>query len=402
MYCIIRDPYDYPDTNISTCFVFAGAYKPSIRKRPQSSLSQVCSSWRAIALRTPQLWDNICIVNLTEASLSTAREYLSRARNLPISITIRQCTTGQSGLDWRSQLTDFLSSSYRIRTLDLGVSSGFHHVLPDLPQLESLLIHSHPSQEKVQIDLNDTRYPKLAIVRIGGAYKISSFNSRSLRIFDGTKLSMTVIESWDLLTCCPSLEESRLNITQVNGSRRPVSMPQIHLQRLRILYVRSESDISFSTFIEVLTLPVVEQLHVVHAWSATAFQSLAHRSNYFSRLRDFVLRTSTSVVDAGALLASIPRITNISLPDLDFNHLALNGLARGSLAPRLQTLTAGYISNTGSFLDMVESRMENAQMSSNGVPAPFTKVVFDADDEARYSDRLREMQQRGIPIKAES
>ncbi|KAM6489465.1 hypothetical protein JOM56_015098 [Amanita muscaria] len=377
--------------------------KPSIRDLPQLSVSRVCSLWRHIALLTPQLWSEICILDLTEANLRTAREYLSRAENLPVSITLsRTRLPGQ----WRSQLINFLSS-YRIRALIVTEELWFHLILSDLPQrsvadLESLIIFNDIDHEGAQIDLNETRYPKLTVVLICGFYKISSFNSSSLRSFDGRWLSMTLNESWDLLSRCPSLEESHLRITRVNDSRGTVSIPQIHLRRLHILALHSESEtdeIPFSTFIEVLTLPVIEELHVFRttrlAWSATAFQSLARRSNCFPHLRDLVLRNPTSVVDAGALLALVPSLesidicSDISTSNAFYDHLTLNGLASGSLVPRLQSLIVGYVSNGGLFVDMVESRMKNAQ-TSNGVPAPFTRVQFFADDQGYHDhcDRL--------------
>ncbi|KAM6502950.1 hypothetical protein JOM56_002927 [Amanita muscaria] len=403
---------DFESKNISRRFVVAGKYRPF-----QLGVSQVCSSWRDIALLTPQLWDNICICDLTEDKLSTAREYLSRAGNLPVSISIEQCKSGRHWQDWHSQLTDFLSS-YRIRTLEFIAEKmwGFHLVLPDLPQrsvaeLQYLSIKSwHPDQRKAQIDLNGTRYPKLAVLEIHGGYKISSFNSlSSLRILYVPALSMTVIESWDLLSHCSSLERVWLRITQFNGSRRPVSMPQIHLQRLRRLVLGSDSEIPFSTFIEVLSLPVLERLTLRNQAvmpPATAFQSLAHRSNYFPHLTSFDLENSTSIVDAGILLASMPWVKEISLcPDTTtnkvvFDDLALNGLASGSLTPRLRSLKVGRILNMGLFLDMVESRMKNARMSSNRVPARFTEVVL-FDYHGGYRDRCRDMRKRGIPIKSQ-
>ncbi|KAM6502946.1 hypothetical protein JOM56_002923 [Amanita muscaria] len=182
----------------------------------------------------------------------------------------------------------------------------------------------------------------------------------------------------------------------------PVSMPQIHLQCLRILGLDSESEFTFSTFIVVLTLPVVENLRMAGGWSATAFQSLAHRSNYFPHLTNFNSLTTTpaAAVDAGALLASMPCLTSMSLPLIStiIDHIALDGLASGSLAPRLQTLNMGSISHTGLFLDMVESRMQNAQMSKNGVPASFTDVTLQSSYNRGYLDRLLDMEQRGIPI----
>ncbi|KIL56813.1 hypothetical protein M378DRAFT_16742 [Amanita muscaria Koide BX008] len=383
-------------------------YKTPIREQPQLSVSRVCSSWRNTALLTPQLWDNIHISYLNDAILGTAREYLSRAKNLPLAISIER-TDKRLELpwqDWCPQLTNFLSS-YRIRILHLDLRAGkmplSHLILPDLPQrsvadLETLIVEHRDHEE--EIDLNDNRYPKLDHVRIVGAYKSSGFSSSSLRIFDDMLLSMTVMESWDLLSHCPSLEVSQLNIIQANGSRMPSSMPQIHPRCLRVLGLLSESEITFSAFIEVLTLPVVEQLHVARGWSATAFRSLAHRSNYFPHLRNFNLKDpTTSIVDAGALLALMPCLTGMHLPDSSpiIDRIALDGLASGSLAPRLQILIVEYISNMGPFLDMAESRMQNAQMSSDGVPVPFIKVVlFEYNQD--YMDRLLDMWQRGIPI----
>ncbi|KIL54188.1 hypothetical protein M378DRAFT_867989 [Amanita muscaria Koide BX008] len=85
--------------NDSKCFILDD-FKPSIREYPQFSVSRVCSSWRHIALLTPQLWNNVMIQCLTESNLSTARKYLSNARNLPISITLGPYIVTQ---DWHSQ-----------------------------------------------------------------------------------------------------------------------------------------------------------------------------------------------------------------------------------------------------------------------------------------------------------
>ncbi|KAM6493876.1 hypothetical protein JOM56_010237 [Amanita muscaria] len=416
IHCIIRSSYTdyyYPEK------VFRVGYhhKQSICEHPQFSLSQVCSSWRDIALLTPQLWDSISIVDLTsEANVGIAREYLSRAGNVPISVLfdpIRSMNAPWKDSFHRSNLINFLSS-YRLRSLWFNSNIlPLHLFLPSLTQqsvadLESLLVwHRYDSTTETSLDLNESRYPKLAVVRIlGGEYQISSHSS--LHIFTSAGPLMTVIQSLDLLSHCPSLEESALWITRANGSQGTVSMPQIHLRHLRILTLHLQSrrdEIHFSTFMEVLSLPVLEELLLegqAVTWSATAFQSLAHRSNYFPHLRKFCLGETTSNVDAGILLASMPWLKSISLCPYNtgtnkviFDDLALNGLASGSLAPRLQSFYVGPISNAGSFLDMVESRMENAQMSSNGIPAPFTEVEFKyADDTQDYSEsRLLDMRQ---------
>ncbi|KIL60527.1 hypothetical protein M378DRAFT_168018 [Amanita muscaria Koide BX008] len=50
-------------------------------------------------------------------------------------------------------------------------------------------------------------------------------------------------------------------------------------------------------------------------------------------------------------------------------------------------------------MDMVESRMENAQKCNDGAPVSFTKVQFSTREHyANISDRLNNMRERGIPI----
>ncbi|KAM6499063.1 hypothetical protein JOM56_004571 [Amanita muscaria] len=387
--------------NVSPCFEVNSHCKPSIRAHPQLSVSQVCPSWRDIALRTRQLWDNIFIPDLTEANLTIAREYLSRAGDAPISMKIE--------LLWNEPhylaLTNFLSS-YRLRSLWLcsNIQPIFLLRLPQrsVASLEFLAVFTSDSEE-ASLDLNDIRYPKLGVVYVWGTIKISGFNN-SLRKFHALSIPMTVIESWDLLDRCPSLEEAKLTLQQVDGSRSPASRPQIHLQRLRILALYSESETFFSSFIKALSLPVLEELRLRSrvAWPATAFQSLAHRSNYFPHLREFHLADSTSIIDAGILLTSMPWLKSISLCPcyniikVRFDDLVLNDLASGSLTPRLQSLRVGPILNKGCFLNMVESRMRHAQMSTNGVPAPFTEVVFLATFDDDDSNRLLDMRERGI------
>ncbi|KAM6490632.1 hypothetical protein JOM56_013975 [Amanita muscaria] len=121
IHCIIQPGHAQADTfsyrkNISNQIRVAGnagyCYITPIREQPQVSVSRICSSWRNTALLTPQLWDNIHISYLNDAILGTAREYLTRAKNLPLAISIER-TDKRLELpwqDWCSQLTDFLSS----------------------------------------------------------------------------------------------------------------------------------------------------------------------------------------------------------------------------------------------------------------------------------------------------
>ncbi|KAF8626035.1 hypothetical protein AX15_005125 [Amanita polypyramis BW_CC] len=55
----------------------------------QVIVSWVCSTWRQIALDTPQLWRRICVDYSKPAFIESANQYLSRARHLP-PVLIRQ------------------------------------------------------------------------------------------------------------------------------------------------------------------------------------------------------------------------------------------------------------------------------------------------------------------------
>ncbi|KIL61987.1 hypothetical protein M378DRAFT_33407, partial [Amanita muscaria Koide BX008] len=56
---VLREVFIHCISGPERCFVLGEEH--SIRKAPQLSVSRVCSSWRDIALLTPQLWNKISI-----------------------------------------------------------------------------------------------------------------------------------------------------------------------------------------------------------------------------------------------------------------------------------------------------------------------------------------------------
>ncbi|KAM6494716.1 hypothetical protein JOM56_009339 [Amanita muscaria] len=385
----------------------------SFRSLPQLSISHVCSTWRQVSLLTPSLWNKVDIKYLAGFNTLIATKWLSRARNVPVSIKVDAYAHVTMAEEARrhSLLISFLSP-HRIQHLE--IESVMHISLPDLPaqsvaDLEKLTLEQF-DYDRDDIELSNKRYPKLAHLSLGGYCRLSGACGSLLK-FDASKSSSTVGEVWSFLSGCPLLEECYILIQPDISGRLPIAT-NLHLPSLRILqlaFTVHQPEIPFRSIIEPFSLPHLETFDIVDAsihWSTPAFSALARRSNGLPHLKTFALRKFNIVVEGAALLALIPTVTRVSLcssrdsiGEAIFDDNDLDRLASGILGPRLKELTVGYISNSHHFMDMVESRMENAQKCNDGAPVSFTKVQFNTREHyANISDRLNNMRERGILI----
>ncbi|KAM6494719.1 hypothetical protein JOM56_009342, partial [Amanita muscaria] len=289
-----------------------------------------------------------------------------------------------------------------------------HISLPDLPahsvaDLETLVMENvgfYPGH----VELSNKQYPKFAHLSLGGNCRLFGACDSLLK-FDASKGSLTVSEVWSFLSGCPLLEECYILIKRDDSGRLPIAT-NLYLPSLRILQLAfpfRHPEIPFTSIIEPFALPRLETFDIVDSsihWSTPAFSALAKRSNGLPHLKTFALRKSKIIVEGAPLLALIPTVTRASLcsspasvGEAIFDDNALDRLASGMLGPRLKELVVGYISNSHHFMDMVESRMENAQKCNDGTPVSFTKIQFKTRERyANISDRLKNMRQRGIPI----
>lgn len=143
-------------------------------------LGQICSRWRGVALSTSELWTDVAIqippAELTESSIERSADLLSRARNLPLNLTIHQSDSSTSAT---CLLPLFTQNAASIRRLVLyKLNQNLQLVLEQrgglLEQLEALDIYfgsknardrsSFDIQSQVTIFENSPSLRRLSII----------------------------------------------------------------------------------------------------------------------------------------------------------------------------------------------------------------------------------------------
>jgi hypothetical protein len=140
LFCGIRDRYTAPLQSGGSSRKFG--WGPGPHKPPWAVITQVCHTWREVAIQTPLLWTHIIL--LDSRDVKWAKEMLPLSKQCPLVVTLELYRQ----LPWSSgdQLyNDVKSSLGRSRVLNL------HNVEPfsllsfssgsDFSQLESLRIH---------------------------------------------------------------------------------------------------------------------------------------------------------------------------------------------------------------------------------------------------------------------
>ncbi|KAM6499802.1 hypothetical protein JOM56_005310 [Amanita muscaria] len=387
---------------------------------PQLSVSRVCSTWRHVALYTPRLWTNVWIEFLTKNNIMIAEQWLSRARDVPVSIRLSFIGPEKEEV-WRIALIEFLSC-FRLGYLrfPIDATSLLHHVLLDLPltsvaDLRTLdLTNSGERGELGVLEVDDARFPELSYLSLQGKWVLLP-RSNALHTLHADSVPMQLRGCWDILRGFPSLEDCKLTIIQDNSGLPLEAHEEIRLPHLRILRLYFRNGWSFGTFITPLSLPSLKQLEIYDApifWSTPAFFSLAQRSNFFPHLEGLIIRKARNEVNGNMIMELLPSLKSIALCDafgiVSFNSETLEGLACGRLGPRLTKMELGYLPDVSSFLDMVELRLRNARRrkaSEGGAQeqlAPFTRITLGSPTMERrdLSRRLQDLSDQGLEISA--
>ncbi|KAJ7506539.1 hypothetical protein B0H11DRAFT_234397 [Mycena galericulata] len=247
--------------------IFTGAHPISM------VLCQICRSWRAISLDTPDLWSTLYLnldaypieLLFPEKFNQDVDGWIRRARLLPLSMIIRATQDGP--YEAYSCLLNALIPRYadRLRTLkffsDEEMYSGLQWDGP-FPLLQQILLHFEvpPSYNYEPIELF-REAPQLREVHLK-AYAVDSFfilPCHHLTSFTGE------ISSMDIFQLAPGLVEAVVSLTMEEPGFVHRSDAIIMHPNLRSFAFSCRERAQGSASIEALqflTLPALERLHI--------------------------------------------------------------------------------------------------------------------------------------------
>ncbi|PFH49408.1 hypothetical protein AMATHDRAFT_48737 [Amanita thiersii Skay4041] len=322
--------------------------------------------WRQVALDTPQLWNDITLIEPRDsAALRIAQRLLSRAGGLPISLTIDWST---SGVDVNKGFEE-LMNHHLFESLDINLQSQHLPQLSQLPQnlasnvkkLNAIVYSDNAHSNDTHLSLPSEHFPQLESFRMHAvviAHLVLPWTQH--RHLD---LASTMLP-WELclgiLPQCTSVEECFLSLY----GRSPhlvsdISLPL--LQRLSLTSVRGAA--SFCNIMQPLITPQLTTLGLRGvALGCSNYNSVVQRNN-LGQLQVLRLASVSDSSNIHRFLCNTPSLHTIQLPYLrgDFDPKALERLSDGQLAPLLQTVEINSSTNNdvaGEILTMVEVRVK--------------------------------------------
>ncbi|KAK2464425.1 hypothetical protein APHAL10511_003573 [Amanita phalloides] len=377
----------------------------------QLALSHVCSRWRTIALSTKQLWRNVNIMPFNEESKAFAQEWLSRAGNLHVSISITEvdyCTDS----DLHTILIDFLSA-YKLRDLELPLYSAtwpqIPSILSELPlkcvaELESLSLYDTDFIGSEHISFRSSRYPNLKRIALDGNFNMTSFMLpwKTLRHLD---LDSEAVQLDDFLRECVLLETCSLYLSYVPSA----PFNAIRLPKLRELSLSLASGHgTVRNIFHSLDVPNLEIL-VLDGASKERLTAATLDSLEFPRLRHLSIGEVSFVLHVPALLNRLPSLEEITLPHSSSSFIeeavdekeTMDKLATGIIGPRLRKITVGHFQEKDNFLDMISRRADFAKQQAGNVQqiTPINMVsVCDLNEELRNTEHILTLRQKDVTL----
>ncbi|KAF8628144.1 hypothetical protein AX15_004063 [Amanita polypyramis BW_CC] len=334
----------------------------------QLILSQVCSRWRWIALGTKRMWNDLRIMAFNERTMKFAHEWLSRAGNTPVSITIIDVDLGKDS-DLYDTLRCFLST-YRLKRLELPLYLPtwprlLHLFESDLSpectaQLETLSlcdIEDATTRHYRNLVLSSFRYPNLKDIDLRGELNTSTLVLpwNTLLYLDISGVKATCEDCHRILRNCTSLEICHLWVARWAA---PKSLTRQSTLRELSLHL---TGMDFDDFSGALFLPNLESL----TFNGPVEYPLPFAQLNFPGLRHLNIQFSRTKFDVGLLLRETPSLVDISLShNFLFSRETLNDLAVGKLCPNLERFFVMRFEaneDESRFLEMVKSRAVNAR-----------------------------------------
>jgi hypothetical protein len=357
--------------DLNTEYLLWESSKDPATKFPVFRLMSVCSAWRQIVLKTPELWSTVC-----------------RAGNIPRKLNI--CVRcGHEVNDVRNIISQY---PFRILKCRFEYFSDPPMNVKEI-QTESLLpleeleILEYCESHVAESIFSAQPFPNLWRLRIRGPFDVQWLVSaprpalRQLLLFNGlTPLSL----SSALASLChaPALDKVAMTIS-VKEERSLLG--NIVASNLSLLDVCFTSSRNGASFLESLTLPRLTSLMINKDSSKicldcdiSVFRQLGARSG--TELEEIVISGTTSPLSVGELLDWMPSLRRLQIHagGCVFDAGSRKRMASGNLGPCLEVfsipVTTDSPSDVEPIIAMVESRQGMAQSEGHGPKRRFEEV----------------------------
>ncbi|KAF8956443.1 hypothetical protein BDZ97DRAFT_187377 [Flammula alnicola] len=243
-----------------------------VQKNAPLILGAVCKTWRAVAWSTPQLWTSICIAVYPRdfaVLADLAEEWLARSGKLPLSIHLYLKEDETISNFAVNPLIEVLyAHSSRWRSLDLDIPSALFEVfdgdnegisiLDDLRIIPSDAVETQ--QSRAYFELSNV-LPKPKTVHLSSVYP-----ERIHILWDNVTYLVAnllhVDQCLEILRYTNRMERCDFRMIMEGRENYPLPKSPIILPHLRILHFDCWFECLLSSFINNITLPVLEQFEI--------------------------------------------------------------------------------------------------------------------------------------------
>ena len=348
---------------------------PSAEVEPWFRLTRICSSWRTLAINTPELWRAVAMElrdnHDHEHRIQVAQQWLKRAGNATRSLKIRISEVDEK---WCTEAVNRLVLPFRFRSLDLVLARHqFDRILSlpsqftqSLEKFQFLATTDQPLDSNTELSHSNHKFLHLKTLRMTGIFSASHLMAifpwaqlRCVFIWGTTVLPASFL---NVLADSLALEELRVTIGPDPATfKAPASFTLPNLQRLNLGF---KAGSNAEWLLRSLILPKVEAFTVSGPelnCTSLSFANLAQRSG-MTQIRSLYLGKGRESYRLDHLLKYTPSLSRITvLGRLEFDGEILEDMSTGRLGPSLEIMELSNVLDVFGILDMVRKRFVNAR-----------------------------------------